>query len=237
MANRRLTTWSIACIDPSVDRVHDDHMNVPRGLVFLSALWLVITWIATVGLHAPMVSNAVTYGYQATQLIQSAMIGMMIAWPLCRLTTSPPANALSLTLLDALCLAVLAQLLIWPLREVCGWTMERAFILDGTILAWLAVVAGIVVAGRGCTATWGKVAAMGLLVALTAVGPVVAMSMSLRAASGLSPLSATAAIAEMGLAPGTALDVAILLQSTLAGVVVWGIVGLAVLHSRTIRPT
>jgi hypothetical protein len=212
-------------------------MNVPRGLVFLSAVWLVITWVATVGLHAPMVSNTVTYGYQSSQLIQSAMVGMTIAWPLVRLTVATPSQPVSSTLLDALCLGVLAQLLIWPLREVCGWTVGRAFVLDGTILGWLAVVAGIVTAGRATHRTWGRVSAMTLLVAVAAAGPIVATMLGDRAASGLGPLSATSTIAGMGLAPHTDLDIAILGQSIVAAVIVWAIVAAAALHARPAHHT
>jgi len=54
----------------------------------------------------------------------------MIAWPLVRLSQTSRDRMIIRTIVDALTLAFLWQLLIWPLRLGTPWPIERTLLLD-----------------------------------------------------------------------------------------------------------
>lgn len=54
----------------------------------------------------------------------------MIAWPLVRLSQPSRDRMIVRTIVDALTLAILWQLIIWPLRLGTPWPIERTLLLD-----------------------------------------------------------------------------------------------------------
>ena len=138
--------------------------RTPQGLMLLWCLWLLATWaIAIVG----------NTGLPPIRwMILSAMLGLMLAWPLLRLmqdaspeqgpVRSPgdasrepaplsrrPWSVMRQILRDWLALVLVFQVVVWPLRLTAMWSIGQALVLDGSVAAW-SLLAGAIVAW-GCT--------------------------------------------------------------------------------------
>lgn len=101
-------------------------------------------------------------------------LGLMVAWPLMRLTRPPGVMPLRRTGLDLLVLAALLQVVVWPLRLVTPWSALRTAALDATIVGW-AGLAGAAVAAAASSARAGpRCLAAAICVGMCLAGPAVA---------------------------------------------------------------
>lgn len=90
------------------------------------------------------------------------------------LGVAPPP--VGLIFLDWVCLMLVLQAVIWPLKLVGQWTYEQALWLDGAIGAWTLLAGAMVAAGRQFETGWARAAAMALCVLLV-VGEPAAMAL------------------------------------------------------------
>ena len=119
-------------------------------------------------------------------LVVSIMIGILIAWPLARLSNSKPRRPLLSAFLDMISLLVLTQIVIWPLRLVTTWTVERILTISLDLLANTLLVGGLLalvgVTRRGATIT------MLALVVVVLIPPILAMGTPIDPILSPSPL-------------------------------------------------
>jgi hypothetical protein len=147
---------------------------VPRGLIFLASIWLIASWIIAIGLRAPVQPSSATYTPQVRLMLQCVVIGLMIGWPLLRLSQSKPALPVRQTLLDLIVLMALVQVVLWPLRLVTNWTPLRAAAIDATVCGWLLLAGAFVAAGLGSRTRGPHSLAMLACIALVLLGPAAA---------------------------------------------------------------
>ena len=148
---------------------------LPRGLILMASLWLVISWTAAIGFHTPIEASSASYTPGVRLMLISAAIGLMIAWPLLRLSQTPTPFPLKQTVLDIVVLLALVQVVIWPLRLVTSWTAARTAALDMTLVSW-AILAGAFVASAVGSSRRGprNLAILGC-VGVCLIGPVFAL--------------------------------------------------------------
>ena len=113
----------------------------------MASIWLIGSWIIAIGLRAPVQPSSSTYTPNVQLMVQCVVIGLMIGWPLLRLSQSSPDLPVRQTLLDLAVLIGLVQVVLWPLRLVTNWTPLRTAAIDATLCGWL-LLAGAVVAPR-----------------------------------------------------------------------------------------
>lgn len=106
---------------------------VPRGLVMLAALWVFTAWILLFGLRPPVQPQTASYGPTLEILFASIGVGVAIGWPLLRLSARPSSAPVLQSMLDALALMILLQVVVWPLRLVSSWTLPRTWMIVGAI--------------------------------------------------------------------------------------------------------
>jgi hypothetical protein len=101
--------------------------------------------------------------------------GLMVGWPLLRLSqTSPPAPRRQ-TLLDLVVLVAMTQVVIWPMRLVTTWTPERTAAIDATICGW-AALAGATIAAALTTSRRGvRNLAMTACLGMCLIAPILAL--------------------------------------------------------------
>ncbi|MHC5025110.1 MAG: hypothetical protein ACYTGG_14600, partial [Planctomycetota bacterium] len=112
-------------------------VELPRGLIFLSSLWLIGSWGLSIGLRRPVEPSSASYTPGVRMMLLCVAIGIMIAWPLLRLSQRSTPRPLAQTLLDLTVLAALIQVVIWPLRLVTPWSPQRTAAVDATLLGWM----------------------------------------------------------------------------------------------------
>jgi hypothetical protein len=183
---------------------------LPRGLIFLASMWLIGSWIITIGVQTPIQPVSATYTPGVRLMLMSIAVGLMIGWPLLRLSQRPTANPLAQTVLDLVVLLCLLQVVLWPMRLVTPWTVGRVAAIDAVLCAWLLLAAAVVATAtgseRGGVRNLAMLACLGMCLlgpALTAVGAMTGLALDL---VSLSPLMAVRALGQAGGLPPSAVQ-------------------------------
>jgi hypothetical protein len=147
---------------------------LPRGLIFLASLWLIFSWIIALGVRTPVQPSSASYTPGVRLMLLCVAIGLMIGWPLLRLSQSRPWRPLGQTWLDLLVLLGLVQVVIWPLRLVTTWTPWRTAALDATLAGWLLLTGAIVASAITTDRRGPRLLAMSACIAICLLGPALA---------------------------------------------------------------
>ena len=176
-------------ISPGLVTVHDEPpLVLPRGLIFLASIWLVVSWAVAIGFRTPVEASSASYTPGVRLMLISAAIGLIIGWPLLRVSQSRAEYPLMQTLLDLIVLLALVQVVIWPLRLVTPWSPARTAALDATLVSWTILAGALVASATGSHRTGPRNIAIIACVAMCLVGPVLAL-IGIRgsAMTGLTP--------------------------------------------------
>jgi len=158
---------------PTVHRPRPAQLTLPRTLIFASAAWLLGSWLLTMGLQTPVQPTASSFMPGVRLMLVCISVGLTIAWPLMRLSQRPVARPIGQTLLDLVVLLMLLQVVIWPIRLVTVWSVQRTAAIDATLSGWLLVASAFVASAVGQRATGPRTLAMLVCVALSLAGPAV----------------------------------------------------------------
>ena len=170
-----------------------------RLLMLGWCIWLMGSWIVlffTTGWTGPAFRI----------MVFSGLIGLMSVWPAVRLSQLDRAEvsgagedigawswACRRTLADWLCLNLVWQAVVWPLRMAGGWGLWQAAGVAGAVAAW-SLLTGLVIAwGRGADGAGRRAAAMLICVGIVLAEPLVMWGVTLTgqaatATMRLSPL-------------------------------------------------
>ena len=144
---------------------------LPRGLIFLASLWLIGCWLLTIGVDTPIQPVSASYTPAVRLMLLCVSIGLLIAWPLLRLSQRWTPFPLQATALDLLVLLSLVQVVLWPLRLVTPWSIGRTTAIDAAISSWLIIVGAIVAAAIGRRSNGVRQLAMISCVLICLAGP------------------------------------------------------------------
>lgn len=168
---------------------------LPRGLILVASLWLVVSWAVAIGFRTPVEASSASYTPGVRLMLMSAAVGLVIAWPLLRLSQPPSHYPIRQTVLDLVVLLSLLQVVIWPLRLVTPWSPLRTAALDATLTGW-ALLAGAMVASAAGSPHFGpRTLAMAGCIGACVIGPLAAL------ASVVAPVLDTLAPRLMRLGP------------------------------------
>jgi hypothetical protein len=147
---------------------------LPRGLIFLASLWLIGSWMLTIGVRTPIQAVSASYTPAVRLMHLCMVIGLMIGWPLLRLSQRALARPLAQAALDLLVLLALVQVVIWPLRLVTPWSIGRTAALDAALSGWLLLVGAVVAAATGTGSPGPRWLAMAACLVFCLLGPLLA---------------------------------------------------------------
>lgn len=148
----------------------DRPLFVPRGLVVLTALWIFGAWIALFGFHPPVQAQSASYGPSISLLFATIGVGIGIGWPMLRLSGRASAAPLAQALFDILAIVVLLQVVLWPLRLVTSWSLDRTVHLVLAAAISTVSVGALASLGSGSRSERTRTITMMFLVSL-ALGP------------------------------------------------------------------
>lgn len=148
---------------------------LPRGLILAAAAWLIFSWILSVGLKPPVESSSASYTPGVRLMLVYITIGLMICWPLLRLSQTPKYWPLSQTILDMVVLLSLIQVVIWPLRLITPWTLDRTAALDATMAAWTMLAGAIIASAVGTNRFGVRNLAILACIAMCLLGPAITL--------------------------------------------------------------
>lgn len=162
------TTTSASALAPP------DHsiIPLPRSLVFGTTAWLIVSWALTVGFGRPIQASSNAYEPGVQLMLGSLMAGLMVAWPMLRLSQPASRAPGRQTLMDLFVLLAMIQVITWPLRLVTRWTVERTMAIDAVFIGWVVLTGAVVAAAIGSARRGPRVLAMFVLLGLALGGPV-----------------------------------------------------------------
>ncbi|MSQ90695.1 MAG: hypothetical protein EXS01_04780 [Phycisphaerales bacterium] len=153
-------------------------IDLSRGLVIVAGVWFVASIGGALGTQLPIHLSPSSMTPAIHVVVATCLAGMLVVWPLVRLSQPTIPQAIARTAVDALTLACLWQLVLWPLRLATPWTIDRTLSVDLLALSSLAAALGFVAAGsawphalsRSLAMIGCLVIAVGLPVPLAALG-------------------------------------------------------------------
>ena len=154
-------------------------MVPPRGLLMLASLWLGASWLLLIGFRPPVQAQSASYTPGVRLMLLSIAAGLVVAWPLLRLSGPIRPRPALQALLDLAVLLCLVQVVLWPLRLVTPWPTGRAAAIDLCLAGWGLAVAAVVAAGSGpgrqASIGTRRTVAMTVAVALAAAAPLLVL--------------------------------------------------------------
>lgn len=99
------------------------------------------------GPTAPIQPHAASYTPGVRLLLLLVLVGLLLAWPLVRLSGPGRAWPIRQALLDVVVLLCLVQVVVWPLRLLTSWPPLRSAAIDLTIGGWALAASAIVAMG------------------------------------------------------------------------------------------
>ena len=151
---------------------------LPRGLILLACVWLIGSWLLSIGVRPPIEPSSASYPPGVRLMLVCIGIGLMIGWPLLRLssiTSGPTARPIVQTVLDLTVLLSLIQVVIWPLRLVTPWTLARTAALDATLVGWTVLCGAVVASAVGSRRDGVRNLAITACLAMCLLGPTLAI--------------------------------------------------------------
>ena len=209
---------------------------LPRGLILLACVWLIGSWLLSIGVKPPIEPSSASYTPGVRLMLVCIGIGLMIGWPLLRLSAAaggPTARPILQTVLDLIVLLSLIQVVIWPLRLVTPWTLARTAALDATLVGWTvlagAVVASAVGSGRDGVRNLAIVACLAMCLlgpALAVIGAIVPpVAGSAGQLMDIGPLVAVYRLAQGAAAPVTGPQWVMIVMPAAAAGLAWTALG------------
>ena len=145
-------------------------LQMPRGLVFASSIWLFGSWLLTIGVRAPIQSSAASYVPGVRVLILLTLLGVVTAWPMLRLSQVARSRPCMQSLIDLAAIMAMTQIVIWPLRLVTNWPVERIALLTAVIAGWGLLISAILPLGTVRRSGTSRILCMFLVLLMTLGG-------------------------------------------------------------------
>jgi hypothetical protein len=126
----------------------DDLKLDSRSLILAWCLWLMGVWAL---LFLTIGWSPLAYRW----MVFAAIIGLMGLWPAARLAQDHrgPGSRL-IVLVDWICLLLVFQAVLWPMRIVARWSWEQTLLVDAAVASW-SLLTGLLIAWGRTFATAG----------------------------------------------------------------------------------
>jgi len=140
--------------------------NSARYLVLGWGMWLLGSWAVTLSISPPAVA--------ARWMVFSSAVGLMVLWPLLRLSQDLPARTgVQQALWDWLCLNLAFQAAIWPLQVNVSWSLWQVVWIDAAIAAWSLLTGALIALGIQWRGGAGRMFAMAMCLAMLIGEPLI----------------------------------------------------------------
>ncbi len=179
---------------------------LPRPLIFFSSLWMIGSWVVAIGFRPPIQPSSASYTPGVRLMLLCLAVGLMIGWPLFRLSQQTSPYPIRQTWLDIIVLLTMVQVVIWPLRLVTDWSVPRMAAMDATLAGWMTLAGAVIAAAVGSDRGGVRTLAMLACVCMCLLGPAaawlgVATGVNALELIALGPFMAMRTLGEGGGAP------------------------------------
>ncbi|MFG0276016.1 MAG: hypothetical protein ACF8QF_13270 [Phycisphaerales bacterium] len=148
----------------------------PRVLALLWSVYLFGAAISTVMRIPVLGMTDLRFVQNASRMLLLLIaVGLVVLWPMVRLSQAPPRRPLLATALDLALLNATLQAVVWPLTWLGKWPLAVTGGVALMLLSWSMLVGGAVACGTARRAGVGRTIWMILCVALVGGAPALAM--------------------------------------------------------------
>ncbi|MEM1422822.1 MAG: hypothetical protein AAGH64_02350 [Planctomycetota bacterium] len=148
----------------------------PRTFTLLWAIYLMVAALLTI-FAVPTLSGAGvrqwTYGCQTMMLL--VFVGVCVLWPATRLSQLSPERPRRATLVDLSIMLIPVQAVVWPMPLLTGWTWIVTLGLVLAVAGWGVLIGAVLARGCASVRSYARTWAMGAVLALVAMGPLVSV--------------------------------------------------------------
>lgn len=216
-------------------------MPLPRALIFFASFWLIGSWVLAMGLRTPVHPNSASFTPGVRLMMLCIAVGLMIGWPLMRLSQSASQWPIRQTVLDLIVLLMLVQVVIWPMRLVTVWSPLRTAAIDASMATWLIVIGAIVASAIGTVRAGPRLLAMAACIGVCLLGPALTFlglfaGADWMALVDLSPFMAVHTLGQGGAAPPDPEQWHLIALLAVAGAAMWLVLGLVHATRAAYRP-
>jgi hypothetical protein len=143
----------------------------PRNFAFLWAIYLMLGSIIALGVVlAGGIITLDAYQPLSRGLVVTLAIGVMIFWPLMRLSQAAPHESAPIAVLKDLAIVLIPlQAVVWPQMVLARWTPDIVLATSLAMIAWAFLIGGLLAMGTRSNSTW-RSAWMAAIVALVVGG-------------------------------------------------------------------
>lgn len=179
---------------------------LPRLLILLGALWLIGSWMLSLGLRPPVHQSSASYEPGVRLMLLTLALGLIIGWPLVRLSQARIDAPRRQVVLDMIVIVSMLQVVIWPIRLVTTWSVTRTAVLDGTLTGWIMIVGAVLAVTIGSPRGGPRILGMLACIAIALAAPTIRVLASIADAdvgklAYLSPFTAIVELTDSGSAP------------------------------------
>lgn len=171
----------------------------PRGLLMLAAAWILLSLLIAFGTKPPILPLASSYGPAIRVAIIAMAAGVVVGWPLLRLTLPARRWPRRGVLLDLAVILGAIQVSVWPMRLAAGWSIERTLAIDACLGGWALVAAVFCLWGSRTDARGTRTSATVLLLALLLGPPLVGTALAAEPSAWIESRFAAASEPFLGL--------------------------------------
>lgn len=122
----------------------DNLPRLPRTLLLGWSLWLLASWTQAFFLYLWKPGSTESYGLAVQYLLFSAGLGIAVIWPMYRLGFGGVQRPIRVVLLDLIALISTLQVVVWPMRLLMPWTMEKIIALDAFLMVWALLIGAVI---------------------------------------------------------------------------------------------
>lgn len=128
----------------------------PRNFAFLWAIYLMLGSIIALGVVlAGGIITLDAYQPLSRGLIVTLAIGVMIFWPLMRLSQAAPEESAPIAVLKDLAIVLIPlQAVVWPQMVLARWTPNIVLATSLAMIAWAFLIGGMMAMGTRSNRTW-----------------------------------------------------------------------------------
>ncbi|MBX3379645.1 MAG: hypothetical protein KF805_06095 [Phycisphaeraceae bacterium] len=148
----------------------------PRNFAFLWAIYLMLGSIIALGVVlAGGIVTLDAYQPLSRGLVVTLAVGVMIFWPLMRLSQAAPEEGSPVSVLKDLAIVLIPlQAVIWPQMVLARWTPDIVLATSLAMIAWGFLIGGLLAIGTRSNTTW-RSAWMAVIVALVVGGATISV--------------------------------------------------------------
>lgn len=144
----------------------------PRPFALLWAIYLMAAALLTIfAVSRISIPSTAQFVYACRAMLVMANLGVVVLWPMTRLSQQFPQRPVRAVLVDLLIVLVPVQAVVWPMPVLAHWSWPVTAAQAASTAAWAMLVASILLVAMRHPTHWGRTISMLACLGVALIGP------------------------------------------------------------------